>query len=110
MIADKISDHMLSYLKECFIDYSLCGDDYLKSLEFLRFFTVIYGRDLDCAAIGHGIMFALDDGVHHCEFELVHGNWEFFYRNRETDEMYDCDVADFDTLFSDVDKYIRRVS
>jgi len=54
-----------------------------------------------------GFMLAIDDGIHHSEFELCDNEWEFFYRNRDTKELYDCNIENFD--FREVDKYLKRI-
>ena len=105
-VRKNIMAEMSKYIEECVNSQHLTVDVSLVALEFYRKFKERYpNKDLDAAPCGNdGFLFALDDGTHHREFELCEGEWEFFYKNRKTDELYDCDFIDFE----DVDIYIQR--
>jgi hypothetical protein len=96
---------MSEYLEECVNSQHLTVDVSLVALEFYCAFKERYpDKELDAApTCKDGVLLALDDGTHYREFEFCNGKWEFFYRNRNTDELYDCDF----TTFEDIDDYIR---
>jgi hypothetical protein len=119
---------MEEYLRECVEEKYITERVYVEANKFWTIFHGRYGLDLDCAPTNGGVLFALDDGVNHCEFELVLSDerfgkmsWEFFYRDRSDNEMHGCDFDPFKVgqlgdvdgdieSFEDVEKYIKRYS
>ena len=99
---------MFEYIEECVQGEILSLDASFLAIEFYKKLKEQYPNlEMDASPIcRNGFLFALDDGVHHTEFELCDGVWEFFYMDRETEEMYDCIIENFD--FSKIDKYLRR--
>jgi len=109
---------MEEYLRECVQEKYITEAVYVEANKFWVVFHNQYGLDLDCAPTCTGVLFALDDWVNHCEFELETNNgkfeWDFFYRDRSDGELFGCYFDPFKvgelSGFEDIDKYIKRYS
>jgi hypothetical protein len=97
---------MAQYVEECVSRQYLSADASLVVLAFYKSFREHYKADMDAApsAGNDSFMLVCDNATHYNEFEYVEGKWEFFYRNRKTDELFDCDFVDFESI----DKYLQR--
>ena len=100
---------MQEYVQECVNERLISVDVSLVALDFYDRFKEKYPNlEFDACPTSKGFLMALDDGIHYREFEYFENKWEFFYKNRKTMELYDCDIIDFD--FEKVDEYIQRGS
>jgi len=110
----KDPDDMHEYVEGCVKEGYLPSYVSLIILSFYERFRERYeGIPMDAAPSGsESFLLALDNGNHYIEFEflwskaIVDGKWEFFYRNRETDEMVGMEFKKVN--FDAVDKYIQR--
>lgn len=98
--------------KKDMIDYLNCSEMDSNTFTTAKVFYLKLQKEykdahIDCYAHKNQILFAIDNGSHYAEFEWNDKSkqWEFFYRNRKTNELFsDENLLDF----KEIDYLIKR--